>query len=314
MVQFIIRRFAQMILLLIGISFIVFMSMHLAPGDPATIIGGPTATKSDIEAIRADLGLNKPVLVQYIDYMNGLIHGDLGYSYRTGQSVTEAITTRFPITIKLAVASMIVAIVIGITAGIISARKPNSMLDFASTTFSLVGVSIPNFWLGTMLILLFSVNLQWLPIGGLNSPFYTTEGFKELILPAITLGTSTAAIIARMTRSSMLEVAQADYIRTARAKGVKQRKVVWVHSLRNALIPVLTVAGINFGGLLGGTIITEQVFAINGIGRLMIEGIASRDFPMVQGTVLLVAGIFVFINLIVDLLYAAVDPRISYDY
>ncbi|MEN0661175.1 ABC transporter permease [Caldifermentibacillus hisashii] len=313
MVQFIIRRFAQMILLLIGISFIVFMSMHLAPGDPATIIGGPTATKSDIEAIRADLGLNKPVLVQYIDYMNGLIHGDLGYSYRTGQSVTEAITTRFPITIKLAVASMIVAIVIGITAGIISARKPNSMLDFASTTFSLVGVSIPNFWLGTMLILLFSVNLQWLPIGGLNSPFYTTEGFKELILPAITLGTSTAAIIARMTRSSMLEVAQADYIRTARAKGVKQRKVVWVHSLRNALIPVLTVAGINFGGLLGGTIITEQVFAINGIGRLMIEGIASRDFPMVQGTVLLVAGIFVFINLIVDLLYAAVDPRISYD-
>ncbi|AWI13890.1 hypothetical protein B4065_1294 [Caldibacillus thermoamylovorans] len=313
MVQFIIRRFAQMILLLIGISFIVFMSMHLAPGDPATIIGGPTATKSDIEAIREDLGLNKPVLVQYVDYMNGLIHGDLGYSYRTGQSVTEAITTRFPITIKLAVASMIVAIVIGITAGIISARKPNSMLDFASTTFSLIGVSIPNFWLGTMLILLFSVNLQWLPIGGLNSPFYTTEGFKELILPAITLGTSTAAIIARMTRSSMLEVAQADYIRTARAKGVKQRKVVWVHSLRNALIPVLTVAGINFGGLLGGTIITEQVFAINGIGRLMIEGIASRDFPMVQGTVLLVAGIFVFINLIVDLLYAAVDPRISYD-
>ncbi|WP_269919908.1 ABC transporter permease [Caldifermentibacillus hisashii] len=313
MVQFIIRIFAQMILLLIGISFIVFMSMHLAPGDPATIIGGPTATKSDIEAIREDLGLNKPVLVQYVDYMNGLIHGDLGYSYRTGQSVTEAITTRFPITIKLAVASMIVAIVIGITAGIISARKPNSMLDFASTTFSLIGVSIPNFWLGTMLILLFSVNLQWLPIGGLNSPFYTTEGFKELILPAITLGTSTAAIIARMTRSSMLEVAQADYIRTARAKGVKQRKVVWVHSLRNALIPVLTVAGINFGGLLGGTIITEQVFAINGIGRLMIEGIASRDFPMVQGTVLLVAGIFVFINLIVDLLYAAVDPRISYD-
>lgn len=313
MVQFIIRRFAQMILLLIGISFIVFMSMHLAPGDPATIIGGPTATKSDIEAIREDLGLNKPVLVQYVDYMNGLIHGDLGYSYRTGQSVTEAITTRFPITIKLAVASMIVAIVIGITAGIISARKPNSMLDFASTTFSLIGVSIPNFWLGTMLILLFSVNLQWLPIGGLNSPFYTTEGFKELILPAITLGTSTAAIIARMTRSSMLEVGQADYIRTARAKGVKQRKVVWVHSLRNALIPVLTVAGINFGGLLGGTIITEQVFAINGIGRLMIEGIASRDFPMVQGTVLLVAGIFVFINLIVDLLYAAVDPRISYD-
>lgn len=313
MVQFIIRRFAQMILLLIGISFIVFMSMHLAPGDPATIIGGPTATKSDIEAIRADLGLNKPVLVQYADYMNGLIHGDLGYSYRSGQSVTEAITTRFPITIKLAIASMIVAIVIGITAGIISARKPNSMLDFASTTFSLIGVSIPNFWLGTMLILLFSVNLQWLPIGGLNSPFYTTEGFKELILPAITLGTSTAAIIARMTRSSMLEVAQADYIRTARAKGVKQRKVVWVHSLRNALIPVLTVAGINFGGLLGGTIITEQVFAINGIGRLMIEGIASRDFPMVQGTVLLVAGIFVFINLIVDLLYAAVDPRISYD-
>lgn len=313
MIAFILRRIGQMILLLIGISFIVFMSMHIAPGDPATIIGGPTATESDIEAIREDLGLNKPVLVQYVDYMAGLVQGDLGYSYRTGQAVSDAIVTRFPITIKLAVASIIVAVIIGIFTGMISARRPNSLLDLSATTFSLAGVSIPNFWLGTMLILLFSVNLQWLPIGGLNSPFYTSAGMMELILPAITLGTSSAALIARMTRSSMLEVAQADYIRTARAKGVKQKKVVWVHSLRNALIPVLTVAGINFGSLLGGTIITEQVFAINGIGRLMIDAIASRDFPMVQGTVLLVAGIFVLVNLIVDLLYAAVDPRISYN-
>ncbi len=307
------RRLIQLVFLLLGISFLVFMSMHLAPGDPASVIGGPNATASDLEAIRDSMGLDRPVLVQYFDYLGGILQGDFGYSYQTNQAVTEAILTRFPTTVKLAVASMVVAVVIGIVAGIIAARKQNSWADVTSTTFSLVGVSIPNFWLGTILILIFSVNLQILPVGGLNSPFYTLDGMKELILPAITLGTASAALIARMTRSSMLEVIRSDYIRTAKAKGVRKRPLIWVHTLKNAMIPVLTIIGINFGSLLGGTIVTEQVFAINGIGRLMIDAIAARDFPIVQGTVLLVAGIFVVVNLIVDIVYTLIDPRISYD-
>lgn len=313
MVGLIIRRFFQMILLLFGISFLVFMSMHFAPGDPATIIGGPTASTSDLEAIREDLGLNRPVLVQYVDYMKGVLQGDLGYSFQNNQDVAGAIATRFPNTLNLAIASMIVAVVIGVAAGIISAIKQNSWFDFSSTTIALAGISIPNFWLGTMLILLFSVKLQWLPVGGLSEPFYTIEGAKQLILPAITLGTASAAMIARMSRSTMLEVIRADFIRTAKAKGVKRSTLIWIHALRNALIPVVTVIGLNFGFLLGGTIIVEQVFAINGVGRLMIDAIAARDFPVVQGTVLLVATLFVVVNLVVDIIYAFIDPRISYD-
>lgn len=313
MLGLIVRRLFQLILLLFGISFLVFMSMHLAPGDPATIIGGPTATESDIAAIREELGLNRPVLTQYVDYLAGVVQGDLGYSFQNNQSVSSAIVTRFPQTFNLAIASMIVAILIGVPAGIISATKQNSWFDVSSTTVALAGISIPNFWLGAMLILIFSVQLQWLPVGGLSAPFWTVEGMKQLILPAITLGTASAAMIARMSRSTMLEVIRADYIRTARAKGVRNRAVTWVHALRNAMIPVITVIGLNFGFLLGGTIITEQVFAINGVGRLMIDAIAARDFPVVQGTVLLVATLFVVVNLIVDIVYALIDPRISYD-
>lgn len=312
MIGMIIRRFFQLIFLLFGISFLVFSSMYLAPGDPASMIGGPTASESDIEAIRENLGLNKPFLTQYASYVGGLVQGDLGYSYQTRQSVSEAIAVRLPNTLKLAIASMIVAIIIGILAGLISALKHNSWLDVGSTTFALAGISIPNFWMGAVLILVFAVNLQWLPVGGMSSPWYTIEGMKELILPAITLGTGAAAMIARMTRSSMLEVIRADYVRTARAKGVKESSVIWIHTLKNAMIPVLTVIGVNFGSLLGGTIITEKVFAINGVGRLMIDAIAARDFPMVQGSVLLVATLFVLVNLIVDIVYTYVDPRIKY--
>ncbi|CDQ19062.1 peptide/nickel transport system permease protein [Halobacillus karajensis] len=307
------KRLLQLVFLLFGISFLVFMSMHLAPGDPATIIGGPTATESDLDAIRAELGLNNPILVQYLDYIRGVVQGDLGYSFQNNQSVSESIATRFPQTLNLAIASMVVAVLIGVPAGIISAIKQNSWFDVSSTTIALAGISIPNFWLGAMLILIFSVELQWLPVGGLNAPFWTIEGMKQLILPAITLGTASAAMIARMSRSAMLEVIRADYIRTARAKGVRKNVVVWVHALRNAMIPVITVIGLNFGFLLGGTIITEQVFAINGVGRLMIDAIAARDFPVVQGTVLLVATLFVIVNLLVDIIYAFIDPRISYD-
>ncbi|MGE6754484.1 nickel ABC transporter permease [Rossellomorea sp. NPDC071047] len=313
MAALITRRFLELILLLIGISFLVFGSMHIAPGDPASIIGGPTASESDIAAIRDNLGLNDPFLVQYWDYLKGVFQGDFGYSYQTKQSVSEAIAVRFPNTLNLAVASMIVAVVIGLIAGIISALKQNSWLDVSSTVVALAGISIPNFWLGTILILVFAVNLQVLPVGGLDSPFWTIEGMKQLILPAITLGTGSAAMIARMSRSSMLEVIRADYIRTARAKGLKEKTIIWIHALKNSMIPVITVIGLNFGFLLGGTIITEQVFAINGVGRLMIDAIAARDFPMVQGSVLLVATLFVLVNLLVDIIYVFIDPRISYD-
>ncbi|MCG6796386.1 nickel ABC transporter permease [Geobacillus sp. YHL] len=313
MAGMIVRRFFQLILLLVGISFLVFTSMYIAPGDPATIIAGPTASQSDIDAIREDLGLNDPFLVQYGRYISGVLHGDLGYSYQTKQPVWEAIMTRFPNTLKLAIASIIVAVIIGVVAGIISAIRQNSWFDVSSTVFALAGISIPNFWLGTVLILIFAVNLQLLPVGGLDQPFYTAEGLKQLVLPAITLGTGSAAMIARMSRSSMLEVIRADFIRTARAKGLRERTVIWVHALRNAMIPVITVIGLNFGFLLGGTIITEQVFAINGVGRLMVQAIAARDFPMVQGSVLLVATLFVLVNLIVDIIYTLIDPRISYD-
>lgn len=312
MVAMIVQRFIQLVFLLFGISFLVFSSMYLAPGDPAAMIGGPTASASDLEAIRDNLGLNEPFLVQYGHYLAGIVQGDLGFSYQTRQPVSEAIAVRFPNTLKLAIVSMIIAVIIGIFTGLISALKHNSWLDVSSTTFALAGISIPNFWLGALLILTFSVNLQWLPVAGLSEPWFTIEGMKQLILPAITLGTGSAAMIARMVRSSMLEVVRADYVRTARAKGVKERHVIWIHTLKNAMIPVITVIGLNFGGLLGGTIITEKVFAINGVGRLMIDAIAARDFPMVQGSVLLVATLFVLVNLVVDIVYTYVDPRIKF--
>ncbi|MBA4494669.1 nickel ABC transporter permease [Paenactinomyces guangxiensis] len=313
MAGLIFRRLLQLIPLLLGISFILFISLHLAPGDPASIIAGPTATKEEIAAIRADLGLNDPILTQYFRYINDVLHGDLGYSYQTRQSVAEAIMIRFPNTVNLAIASIVVATVIGVGTGIISAIRQNSSLDMLSTVGALAGISIPNFWLGSMLILVFSVYLQWFPVAGLTAAPWTVQGIKELILPAITLGTGSAALIARMTRSAMLEVIRQDYIRTARAKGVKERSVILLHCMRNALIPVITVIGLNFGFLLGGTIITEQVFAINGVGRLMVQAIAARDYTMVQGSVLLVATLFVLVNLLVDILYAIVDPRIRYE-
>lgn len=313
MIRLILKRFVQMIFILIGVTIIVFLSMHITPGDPATIIAGPEAPSETVEQIRENMGLNDPLIIQYKDYMLRLIQGDLGYSYQSSQDVATALFSRFPNTLKLTIASIIIATLIGVSMGMISALKQNTWLDYTGTTFALAGVSVPNFWLGAVLILVFSVNLQWLPVAGLNSPWYTIEGVKELILPSITLGMASAAMIARMTRSEMLEVINADYIRTARAKGVNERKVILLHAFRNALISVLTVVGLNFGFLLGGTIIIEQVFAINGVGRLMIDAISQRDSPMVQGGVLLIATLFVLVNLIVDILYAIVDPRIEYE-
>lgn len=302
-----------MLLILIAISFIVFISMHLTPGDAATIIAGPEAPPETIEQIRENMGLNDPILVQYGNYMINLFQGDLGYSYQTSQDVATALFTRFPNTLKLAIAGILTATVIGVAVGITSALKQNKWPDIAGTTFALAGVSVPNFWLGAVLILLFAVTFNWFPVAGLNNPWYTWEGIRELILPSITLATASAAMIARITRSEMLEVINSDYIRTARAKGTKRPKIVMLHAFRNAMIAVLTIVGVNFGFLLGGTIIIEQVFAINGVGRLMIDAISQRDSPMVQGGILLVATLFVVVNLIVDILYILIDPRIKYE-
>jgi len=309
----IIRRFGQLFLLLIGISFIVFMSMHLAPGDPASMVAGPTATAEDIANVRDKLGLERPVLVQYFDYVKGIVQGDLGMSFQYNQPVSDLLFAAFPNTLQLAIAGIIVAIIIGLVTGVIAAIRHNTWVDGAATIAALVGVSIPNFWLGAILILIFAVHLGWFPVGGLSEPIWTLEGLKQIALPAITLGASAAAMISRMARSSMLEVIRSDYVRTARAKGVKERTVLLVHCMRNAMIPVITIVGVNFGLLLGGSIITENVFAIHGVGSIIIEAISKRDFPVVQGAVLLIAALFVIINLIVDIIYMYVDPRITYD-
>jgi peptide/nickel transport system permease protein len=313
MVSFILRRFIQMIFVLIGASFMVFISVHLTPGDPAMVIGGEQATIEDLDNIRETLGLDKPIAVQYFEYMKGVLSGDLGISFHTDQSVASELFSRFPNTLALAILSLFFSIVIGIPIGIISAIKQNSWMDITGTTSALIGVSIPNFWMGAMLILVFSVNLHWFPVSGLVTPFFSFEGIRHLLLPSIAIGTASAALIARMTRSSMLEIVRSDYVRTARSKGVKEKKVIFVHSLRNAMIPVITIIGTEFGVLLGGAIITEQVFAINGIGRLIIDAILARDFPIVQGGVLFIAFIFVFVNFLVDVIYVLIDPRISYD-
>ena len=298
---------------LIGISIVVFLVMHIAPGDPAEILAGPTASASDIAALRAKLGLDDPVWVQYWRFVSGILRGDLGESVQSGESVTEMLGTRFPNTLALSVAAMIVASLIGLSAGIVSAVKKGSVFDSLSMIGALLGISLPSFWLGLMFMLVFAVRLRWLPVAGYNGEWWTLLGVKQLVLPAVTLGIGTSALIARITRSSILEVMKEDYIRTARAKGLSQFITIGKHVLRNAMVPVITVMGLNFGGLLGGTVVTESVFAINGVGRMMVRAITSRDFPVVQGAVLLVATTFVLINLLVDLTYALLDPRIRYD-
>ncbi|WP_122551679.1 ABC transporter permease [Lactiplantibacillus plantarum] len=310
--KYILKRLIQLVILLFVISFVIFFAIHLAPGDPAKMIAGETATSADVENIRKSLGLDKPVIVQYFDYIIKVFQGNFGTSYQNGASVAGEIFSRLPTTIKLAVSAMLLALIVGIPLGIIAALRKNSWVDFFSTSASLLGVSVPNFWLGTMLILVFGVYLQILPVSGVSSHWWTLAGMQEMILPTITLSVGSAAIIARTTRSSMLEVIQQDFIRTAKAKGLKKREIILTHEFRNALIPVITVAGINFGTLLGGAIVTEQVFAINGLGRLLITAISSRDFPMVEGAVLVIATIFAVVNLAVDLIYTKVDPRIKY--
>jgi len=294
-----------MIPVILGISLIIFTVVRVIPGDPAYILAGPHATQEQMDQIRAQLGLDKHPVTQYFIFLKHLFQGDLGTSTRTGLPVIREIMTRFPNTLVLALASILLATVFGVTIGIIAGVKQNSKFDYLSMLVALLGLSMPVFWLGLMLMLLFSIKLGWFPAVGADS-------LKHIVLPAITLGANSTAIIARMTRSSMLEVIRLDYIRTARAKGLAEKVVISRHALKNALIPVVTVIGLQTGTLLGGAVLTEIVFAWPGIGRLLVEAILSRDYPVVQGVVLLIATVFIFVNLIVDILYSYLDPRIRY--
>ncbi|TVY07098.1 nickel ABC transporter permease [Paenibacillus cremeus] len=306
MLSYIVRRVLQMIPTLIGVSILVFILIHSVPGDPARLIAGNEASEQDVALVRERLGLNQPLYMQYGHYIGQLLHGDLGTSLRSNRPVMTEILTRFPTTIMLTVMAIVIMVLVGLFAGIMSATKPNSVRDNATMMFSLFGISMPIFWLGLMLILIFSYYLRWLPSGG-------NDGIKYFILPAVAIGLSSSAILARLTRSSVLEVIHQDFVRTARAKGVKEKVVVFKHTLKNALIPIITIIGLEFGHLLGGAVLAETVFSMNGLGRYVIQSIQFRDYPAIQGTVLFIAALFVVVNLIVDLCYSLVDPRVKYE-
>ncbi|MCL2234885.1 MAG: ABC transporter permease [Defluviitaleaceae bacterium] len=305
--KFILKRFLMLIPVLLGLVFILFTILHFAPGDPAMVIGGEAATEERLQEIREEFGLLDPFIVQFGNYMWGIIRLDFGVSWITNNSVGEEIFARFPNTIQLAAMGVTLGLLLGIPLGILSATKQYSALDTGATVFGLLGVSIPNFWLGLMMIMFFSVTLGWLPPTGFGEPI-------QWIMPTVAIGTGSMAIIMRMTRSSMLECIRQDYIRTARAKGQKERIVIFRHALKNALIPVTTVAGLNFGFLLGGAVLTETIFAIPGIGSLAVSAIQARDRPVILGGVLLFAVTFSVVNLLVDILYAFIDPRIRSQY
>ncbi|MCY6484788.1 ABC transporter permease [Clostridium aestuarii] len=308
MIKYVFRRILSLIPVLIGVTLIVFTLLYLTPGDPARMVLGEQAPQESVDQLREDMGLNKPFFVQFGNYVyKAVVNHDLGRSYITKRPVSNEIMNVFPATLKLAALSMFFAVIIGIPFGIISAIRQYSLFDSSVMIVALIGISMPVFWLGLLLILLFSVKLHWLPASG----FYS---FKHMILPAITLGAQSVAIITRMTRSSVLEVIRQDYIRTVRAKGQKESKVILKHALGNALIPIITIAGLQFGILLGGAVLTEAIFSIPGVGRLMVESIKMRDYPIVQGGVLYIAIVFSIVNLLVDLLYAYVDPRIKAQY
>ncbi|MFN8452214.1 MAG: nickel ABC transporter permease [Anaerolineae bacterium] len=305
MSTYLVRRLFHAILVLWLVSVAVFAMLHLVPGDPVEMLAFESGTGADMEAMRERLGLNDPLPVQYLRFAGNALQGDLGRSIRSNRPVTEEFFSRFPNTATLAFLALGLALLIGIPAGVISAVKPNSVLDYFSMFVAVIGVSMPVFWLGLLLLLVFSLRLEWLPMSG-----FTT--WKHMILPTITLSMFSMASVARLTRSSFLEVMREDYVRTARAKGLSGWRILSVHALRNSLIPVVTIAGLQFGQLLGGAVITEIVFAIPGVGRLVVDGITARDFPIVQGSVLYLSVSFVFVNLLVDVLYTYIDPRIRY--
>jgi peptide/nickel transport system permease protein len=308
MAKYILRRILFLVPVILGVTFIVFTMLYLTPGDPASLVLGAQATQDQVLLLRQEMGLDQSFWVQYAVFLKNLIlHQDIGRSYISNSPVLTDIIPAFFITLQLAVTAVIFSMVIGIPAGIISAIKPYSLFDTVAMILALIGTSMPIFWLGLLLILLFTVQLNWLPASGYDR-------IDQMIMPMIALGGLSTAIIARMTRSSMLEVIKQDYIRTARSKGQKESVIILKHALGNALVPIITVVGLQFGSLLGGAVLTETIFSIPGLGRLMVEAIKMRDFPVVQGGVLVIAIAFCIINLLVDLLYAYVNPRIRSQY
>jgi len=314
MKEYIFKRLLLTIPVLLGVSILVFSVIHLAPGDPAVIMLGPLATKESIEKLHQELGLDRPLVVQYLAWMSKVVRLDFGRSVVLGREVFPEIWLRFKATMILTLASLSLAILIGVVAGITSAVRQYSIFDGLSMLTALAGVSMPVFFTGIVLIILFSMQLNLFPTAGMYSPAGgdLLDLLHHLVLPAITLGTASAAVLARMTRSAMLETIRQDYIRTARAKGLAERAVIYVHALRNAAITIITVLGMQVGYQLGGAILTETVFSWPGIGMMMVRAIQVRDYPMVQGGVLFVAAVFVFVNIIVDIAYAFLDPRIRY--
>ena len=311
MLKLIGSRLLATIPLLLLVSLVVFALVHALPGDPAVLFLGEEATPDNLARFRARLGFDRPLVVQYGEWLGRALRGDLGRSLRTNQPVSEAIRERLPVTLELLGAALAVSLAIAVPMGIISAVKRNSGVDLVSTLFALVGFSMPGFWFGIILIWVFALFLRWLPPSGFVPLLASIpDNVRSLILPSITLGTALAALVARQLRSGMLEVLQQDYVRTAQAKGLSQREVVAKHALKNALISVVTVVGLQLGGLLGNTIITETLFALPGVGRLMIDSIFSRDFFVVQGVILFLAVGYVVSNLLVDILYSFLDPRI----
>jgi ABC-type dipeptide/oligopeptide/nickel transport system permease component len=301
--RYLLTRSLQAIPVAVATSVVVFLMLHLAPGDPVRMMASPTATETDLANIRARLGLDQPLPVQYGRWVGAALRGDLGESLRSGAPVLEILPERYWNTIRLTAAAMLIATVAGFAAGLLSAARPGSAFDALTTTVAVAGLSIPPFWLGLILILVFSVHLGWFPAGGGDS-------WRHLVLPALSLGAATAALIARMVRSGLLEVQRTDYLRTGRAKGLAERALLVGHALPNALIPTVTVVGLQFGTLLAGAVITEVVFAWPGVGSLLVASILNRDFPVVQATLLVVSLTFLLVNLLTDVLYFRIDPRI----
>ena len=306
MSYYILRRLAQIVPLALLVATLVFSLIHLIPGDPVEMMLGEGAQRSDVEALRRDLGLDRPLLEQYGSYLGGLVRADLGRSLHFGVPVTELLAQHYPATLELAFAAMLVALVVSLPLGMLAAFHRGRWVDHLSRFLALLGVSMPNFWLGPMLIMAFSISLGVFPVSG-------RSGFASLVLPAVTLGTALAGLLTRMVRSSLAEELHRDYLVTARAKGLRQSVVVVRHAFKNALVPVVTVVGLQFGALLTGAIITETIFSWPGLGRLIIQAIRLRDYPLIQGGILLIALTYVLLNLLTDLLYAWLDPRIRYE-
>lgn len=305
MKRYIVHRLLFFLPTLLGALTLVFFLIHLVPGDPVEVMLGETASAADKEDLRRQLGLHQPVLTQYLGFLRSLARGDLGFSLHANATVTELILTRLPATMELTLCAMLVALVIAFPLATIAATRPRSWIDRSALGFSLLGLSIPNFWLGPLLMITISINLGWLPVSGRGSP-------AHLILPSLTLGLAMAAILTRMLRASLLQIVNEDYVKAARAKGLPEHQVWLKHMLRNALLSVVTIVGLQFGSLLAGSIITETIFTWPGIGRLTIQAIQTRDYPLVQGCVLIIATGYLLVNLFTDVVYHIIDPRITY--